>query len=283
METQTAHILTAANQARSKQMKVTLAIQRSGSQLAAAPQVSRYEVEVAPTDRVLDALLFIQRNLDGTLAVRKSCAHGVCGSDAMRINGKERLACKTLFQDIVEVDAGKTSGAGGAADGAQPEIVIEPLRHLEVQKDLMVDQGPFFDKFRSVRPFFVPAAAPPAQEYLQSPEERELFDEATKCINCGACYSACPILDKNPAFLGPAAIVQAARFVFDSRDKGLEARLDVLDTENGVWPCESKFECTRVCPREIKITKLINFTKREIKKYRSARGEQTAEERAGSK
>ena len=244
-------------------MKVTLAIQRYNAETDNAPHVKKYDVEVEPTDRILDALMMLTRNVDGTLGYRRSCAHGVCGSDAMRINGKERLACKTLFKDIVE------------GDGAVVEL--QPLRHLEVQKDLMVDQTAFFNKFRSVKPYFVPKAAPTGAEYIQSPEERSLFDEATKCINCSACYSACPVLDKNPDFIGPAAIVQAARFIYDSRDKGLEERIDILDQPNGVWPCESHFECTRVCPREIKITKLINLTKREIKKYREARGEQTAE------
>ncbi|MFW5826466.1 MAG: succinate dehydrogenase/fumarate reductase iron-sulfur subunit [Alkalispirochaeta sp.] len=248
-------------------MKVTLAIQRHNPETDSAPHVENYQVEVEPTHRVLDALMDITQNQDGTLGYRRSCAHGVCGSDAMRINGKEKLACKTLFKDL-ELEDGGT-------------VQLEPLRHLDVQKDLMVDQSPFFKKFRSVQPYFVPKAAEPADgEYIQSPEERALFDEATKCINCAACYSACPVLDKNPNFVGPQAIVAAARFVNDSRDKGLEARLDVLDTENGVWPCESRFECTRVCPRDIKITKLINLTKRQIKKYRDARGEQTAEERA---
>jgi succinate dehydrogenase / fumarate reductase, iron-sulfur subunit len=250
-------------------MKVTLAIQRYNSESDTEPRVQNYQVEVEPTDRILDALMDITQNQDGTLGYRRSCAHGVCGSDAMRINGTEKLACKTLFKDLEVADGGS--------------VQIEPLRHLDVQKDLMVDQSPFFEKFRAVKPYFVPKAPEPERgEYIQSPEERELFDEATKCINCAACYSACPILDSNPHFIGPQAITNAARFIFDSRDKGLEARLDVLDTENGVWPCESHFECTRVCPREIKITKLINFTKREIKKYRHARGEQTAEERAQS-
>ena len=248
-------------------MNVTLTIQRFNPETDAEPYVKDYRVEVEPTHRVLDALMDITQNQDGTLGYRRSCAHGVCGSDAMRINGKEKLACKTLFQDL-DVTDGDT-------------VTIEALRHLGVQKDLMVDQGPFFEKFRSVKPFFVPKAAEPASgEYLQSPEERALFDEATKCINCAACYSACPILDKNPKFLGPQAIVNAARFIYDSRDAGLEARIDVLDTKDGIWPCESHFECTRVCPRDIKITKLINLTKRQIKKYREARGEATAEEKA---
>ncbi len=247
-------------------MTVTLAITRYNRETDTEPHVQNYEVQVQPTDRVLDALMDITQNQDGTLGYRRSCAHGVCGSDAMRINGKEKLACKTLFQDLAE------------GDGDGMTVEIEPLRHMSVQKDLMVDQGTFFEKFRAVKPYFVPKAETPAQgEYLQSQEERDLFDEATKCINCAACYSACPILDKNPDFLGPQAIVNAARFIFDSRDAGLEPRLDVLDEKNGVWPCESHFECTRVCPRDIKITKLINFTKREIKKYREGRGETTAE------
>lgn len=250
-------------------MNVTLAITRFNPETETEPRVEEFSVTAEPTDRILDALIDITRNQDGTLGYRRSCAHGVCGSDAMRINGKERLACKTLFRELADE---------GAAD---VRVEIEPLRHLTVQKDLMVDQSPFFEKFRAVTPYFVPKAETPNHgEFLQSPDDRALFDEATKCINCAACYSACPVLDKNPAFLGPQAIVQAARFIYDSRDKGLEARIDVLDQKDGVWPCESHFECTRVCPREIKITKLINFTKREIKKYREARGEQTAEERA---
>lgn len=255
-------------------MNVTLAIKRFNPETDSEPRIQNYTVEVQPTDRILDALINITQNQDGTLGYRRSCAHGVCGSDAMRINGKEKLACKTLFQDLVD----QNPETGNAA--APATIEIEPLRHMAVQKDLMVDQGPFFAKFRAVKPYFVPAAATPERgEYIQSPEERELFDEATKCINCAACYSACPILDKNPDFIGPQAIVNAARFIFDSRDAGLEPRLDVLDTRDGVWPCESHFECTRVCPRDIKITKLINFTKREIKKYRAARGEETAEQK----
>jgi len=244
-------------------MDISLDIQRYNPETDKEPYFQQYTVSVDATDRVLDALMDIAQNQDGSLVFRKSCAHGVCGSDAMRINGKEKLACKTLIQDV-------TNGDGSS-------ITIEPLRHLPVQRDLMVDQTTFFDKFRQTKPFFHPKEEPGEKEFIQSPEDRKIFDDATKCINCGACYSACPILDKNPNFLGPAAIVQAARFVFDNRDQGLDPRLDALDDPNGVWPCENHFECTRVCPRDIKVTKLINLTKREIKRYRDARGEQTAE------
>ena len=245
-------------------MKVLLEIQRQSPEKGSKPHFQTYEVEVERTDRILDALLHINRNLDGSLVFRRSCAHGVCGSDAVRINGKEHLACKTLFKDVVESE-GET-------------VRIEPLRHLPVQRDLMVDQTVFFDKFRRVKPFLLPKEeAPAGKEYYQSQEDRELFDDATKCINCGSCYSACPVLDTNPDFIGPAAIVQASRFLNDTRDKGLEARIAILDQPNGVWACENHFECTKACPREIKVTKLINLTKRQIKKYREARGEKTAE------
>jgi succinate dehydrogenase / fumarate reductase, iron-sulfur subunit len=235
-------------------MKITLTIQRYNPETDSSPYMQRYELEAGPTDRVLDLLMEVKRTRDGTLAFRKSCAHGVCGSDAMVINGKERLACKTLVQDTVEGDAG--------------EITVEPMKHLPIQRDLMVLQDTFFQKYRSISPFFVPAEeAPRSGEYNQSQQEREAFDDPTKCILCGACYSACPVLDERHDFIGPAACTQAARFVKDSRDAGLAPRLDALDADEGVWSCRNHFECTRVCPRGIKITKLINETKREIKKH----------------
>ena len=248
-------------------MKIVLEIGRYNTEMGEAPYSRTYEVDLPPDSRILDALMDVKRNQDGTLAFRKSCAHGVCGSDAMRINGTERLACKTLLRDVVE------------SEGAV--VKIEPLRHQKVQRDLMVDQSPFFQKYESVRPYLIPMEKDDSREYIQSPEEREQFDDATKCILCQACVSACPVPDENPDFIGPAAIVQAARFVFDSRDVGFEERLGVLDQPNGVWSCENHFECTRVCPRGIKVTKLINLTKRRIKKYRESRGEETAEEAGG--
>jgi succinate dehydrogenase / fumarate reductase iron-sulfur subunit len=177
----------------------------------------------------------------------------------MIINGKEGLACKTLVKDALP-------------DG-ETTIKVEPLKHFPLQKDLMVDPKVFFEKYRSVSPFFIPANAPPkSKEYIQSRDQRKKFDDPTKCILCSACYSACPVLDTESGFIGPAASAQAARFNKDSRDKGLAPRLAVLDAENGVWGCENHFECTRVCPREIKITKLINETKREIKQFKEEKG-----------
>jgi succinate dehydrogenase / fumarate reductase iron-sulfur subunit len=234
-------------------VKITLQIQRYNPEVDGKPHFRDYPVEVEPTDRVLDALMQVKNYQDGTLAFRKSCAHGVCGSDAMVINGRERLACKTLVKDVAE------------ADGTV--VKIEPLKHLPLLRDLMVEQDEFFARWRKVKPFLINDQRAAEKERVQSPEERAVFDDPTKCILCGSCYSACPILDgKNTAFIGPAALAQAARFIFDSRDRGLAERLEVLDHPDGVWACENHFQCTRVCPRGIKVTKNINLTKRRITK-----------------
>ncbi len=236
-------------------MKIKVEIQRFNPETDAEPYIKTYEVEADPTDRLLTVLMTIKSNQDPGLGIRRSCAHGVCGSDAMIINGKEGLACKTLIKDIAE------------ADGAT--IRIEPLRNLPIQRDLMVDQDQFFTNYMHVKPYFISKKEPESGEYPQSTEDRKLFEEGTKCILCISCYSACPVIQEvNPKFLGPAAIVQAARFNDDSRDEGFEERLPRLDYPDGIWPCESRFECTRVCPRGIKITKTINLTKKKITKFR---------------
>lgn len=241
-------------------MNVIVKIERYNPEVDEKPYFKEYSVEADPMDRVLDLLMHIKRTQDGSLAFRKSCAHGVCGSDAMRINATERLACKTLVQDVIKNNS--------------DTITIQPLRGMHAQRDLMVQQTVFFEKYRLVNPYLINVESPPEKERIQSPEDRHKIDDATKCILCESCYSACPVLqEKNPAFLGPAAIVQAARFLDDSRDMGFEVRLAVLDTPNGIWPCENHFKCTQVCPRGIKVTKLINLTKQKIKKYRRDLGQ----------
>jgi succinate dehydrogenase / fumarate reductase iron-sulfur subunit len=173
----------------------------------------------------------------------------------MIINGEEKLACKTLFRDL------------RLEPGPEGELVVtvEPLKGLPLQRDLMVDQARFFAAYRSVKPFLLEPSPVAAKERKQSPEERAEFDDATKCILCASCYSACPVVrDKNPDFIGPAAVLGASRFSFDSRDGGLALRLPALDRPGGIWDCESKFRCTQVCPRGIKVTKAINATKRRI-------------------
>jgi succinate dehydrogenase / fumarate reductase iron-sulfur subunit len=231
-------------------VKITLRIQRFNPKVDQAPYLQDYDVEVQPTDRVLDALIRV-KELDGTLGFRKSCAHGVCGSDGMVINGQERLACKTLVQDVAE------------GDGVI--VTVEPLRHLSVLRDLIVQQDAFFERWRKVKPFLINTEPAQSGERIQSQKERAAFDDPTKCILCASSYSACPILDEeNPRFIGPAAIAQAARFALDSRDQGFEERIEVLDHPDGVWACQNHFQCTLVCPRGIKVTKQINLTKRLI-------------------
>ena len=227
-------------------MKVAFKILRFNAELDAKPRWQSFEVEMEPTDRVLDGLEAIKGRLDGTLSLRRSCAHGICGSDAMIINGKNRLACKVLVKSL-----------------KQP-ITIEPMRGFKVLKDLIVDMGPFFEKYRSVLPYLVEKEDRPQKERKQSPEERERFDDTTKCILCGACTTSCPSFWSDHEYVGPAAIVQAHRFIFDSRDQGKEERLAVLNGREGVWRCRTVFNCVEACPRDIDVTGAIAEVKREI-------------------
>lgn len=227
-------------------MRVTLRVKRFERGRDREAYWSQYEVESEPTDRLLDALHAVKWHQDGTLAFRRSCGHGVCGSDAMLINGRNRLACKMLIKDL-----GK-------------RITVEPMRGFPVIKDLVVDMEPFFRKYRSVQPYLQAEEEAPVKERLQSPEERERFDDTTKCILCGACTTSCPAFWSNPDYVGPAAIVNAHRFLFDSRDTATEERLALLGTREGVWRCRTIFNCTDACPRDIKVTQAIGEVKKAL-------------------
>ncbi|HET9017757.1 MAG TPA: succinate dehydrogenase iron-sulfur subunit [Thermomicrobiaceae bacterium] len=205
-----------------------------------------YDVPAEPTDRILDLLNHVKWYQDGTLTYRRSCAHGVCGSDAMRVNGRNRLACRELVRHY------------GAT------IVIEPLLAFRVIKDLVVDLEPFFAQYRSVMPYLVNDDPPPATERRQSPEERARFDDTTKCILCAACTSACPSYWVNPDYLGPAAIVNGHRFLFDSRDQASATRRAALGEKNGVWRCRTIFNCTEACPRGIQVEHAIGEVKQAV-------------------
>ena len=230
------------------QKTITLKILRYNPEKDEKPHYQTYTLKAEPTDRVLDLLEYVKGYTDGTLTFRRSCAHGVCGSDAMRINGRNALACKVLVKDI-----------------NSDTIVVEPLLGLEIKKDLVVDMEPFFENFRSVMPYFV-NDNPPAdgKEHIQSVEERERFDDTTKCILCAACTTSCPSFWSNEQYIGPAAIVNAHRFVFDSRDQGAAERLQILNEQMGVWRCRTAFNCTEACPREIHITQAIAEVKQAI-------------------
>lgn len=227
-------------------MQVRLRIKRFNPERDEKPWWGEYTVEAEPTDRVLDALHYVKGQHDGTLTLRRSCAHGICGSDAMRINGANRLACKVLVRDL-----------------EQP-IRVEPLLGLPVIKDLVVDMEPFFAHYRSVKPYLINDEAPPERERLQSPEERARFDDTTKCILCAACTTACPSYWATEKYVGPAAIVQAHRFLFDSRDRASAERLEILNDAFGVWRCRTIFNCTEACPRGIEVTRAIGEVKRAL-------------------
>lgn len=229
-------------------MRVELKIRRYNPEKDNKPWWGTYTLDdVNPNDSILDALHRVKWEQDGTLSLRRSCAHGVCGSDAMRINGANALACKTLIARVAKEGASET------------KIQIEPILGLKVVKDLIVDMEPFFDHYKSVMPYFVNDNPVPAngRERLQSQEDRARFDDTTKCILCAACTTSCPSFWSNERYIGPAAIVQAHRFIFDSRDEGYEERLEIVGEQFGVWRCRTIFNCTNACPREIEVTKAI--------------------------
>ncbi len=226
---------------------VTLFVRRFDPETDQEPKWVDYDVEMFGTDRVLDALHKIKWEQDGSLTFRRSCAHGVCGSDAMRINGRNRLACKTLIKDL---------------DISQP-IYVEPIKGLPVEKDLIVDMNPFYQAYKDINPFLV-ANDKPEKERLQSPEDRARYDDTTKCILCAACTTSCPVFWTDGQYFGPAAIVNAHRFIFDSRDEEAQVRLDILNDKEGVWRCRTTFNCTEACPRGIEVTKAIAEVKQAI-------------------
>jgi succinate dehydrogenase / fumarate reductase iron-sulfur subunit len=221
-------------------MRIELRILRYDPERDAKPHWASYDIEADPKlDRVLDLLHRVKYELDGSLTFRRSCGHGICGSDALLINGRNRLACKERIEKLGR------------------RISIAPLPGLPVVKDLVVDMEGFFESYRSVMPFLVNDRPLPARERLQSAEDRARYDDTTKCILCAACTTSCPSFWANDGYVGPAAIVNAHRFIFDTRDEAAEERLEILAGDDGVWRCRTIFNCTDACPRGIHITQAI--------------------------
>lgn len=227
-------------------MEVTLRILRFNPETDKKPHYEKYQVEAEPNDQILDLLNRVKWHTDGTLSYRRSCAHGVCGSDAMRINGVNRLACKVLVKDV------------------GTKITVEPLLGLAIKKDLIVDMEPFFEQYRSVMPYMVNDEPAPQDERRQTIEQRARFDDTTKCILCAACTTSCPSFWATGQYVGPAAMVQAHRFIFDSRDRAGAERLKILNDRMGVWRCHDIYNCTDACPREIEVTKALGELKMSI-------------------
>jgi succinate dehydrogenase / fumarate reductase iron-sulfur subunit len=229
--------------------RVTIRVRRYNpeSVIGAKAYWQDWQIFAKPSDRILDALRHIKDDYDGSLTFRFSCGHGICGSDALRINGKNRLACQTLIKDLP----------------TRKPITIEPLKGLPVLKDLVVDQEPFFAAYRDVLPFLI-AEDNPTLERRQTPAQLDRYEDTTKCILCAACTTSCPVFWVDEKYFGPAAIVNAHRFIFDSRDGATGERLNILSGKHGVWRCRTAYNCTEACPRGIEVTKAIGEVKRAI-------------------
>jgi succinate dehydrogenase / fumarate reductase iron-sulfur subunit len=227
-------------------MQVKLKIFRYNPEKDKKPHYVTYKLEADPNDRVLDLLEQVKGFHDGTLSFRRSCAHGMCGSDAMRINGRNYLACKVLLKDL-----------------HSKHVRVEPILGLKVIKDLIVDMDPFFDNYKKMLPWLINDSPLPedGRERLQSPEQRARFDDTTKCILCAACTTSCPSFWASEEYYGPAALVAAHRFIYDSRDEGAAERMHIISETSGLARCHTIYNCTNACPREIQITKAIGELK----------------------
>ncbi len=210
----------------------------------AKPYMQEYDVELQSTDRMLlDALIRIKA-MDDTLSLRRSCREGVCSSDAMNINGKNGLACITKLSDL------------------KTPVEIRPLPGMPVIRDLVVDMSQFFKQYHSVKPFLVNDTPPPDKERKQSPEERAELDGLYECILCACCSTSCPSFWWNPdKFVGPAGLLQAYRFLADSRDQATSERLDNLEDPYRLFRCHSIMNCVDVCPKGLNPTKAIGKIK----------------------
>jgi succinate dehydrogenase / fumarate reductase iron-sulfur subunit len=232
-------------------MEVKFKIFRFNPEADEAPHYDVFTVKTEPNNRILDCLNKIRWEQDSSLAYRMSCAHGVCGSDGLTINGSPALACQKLVKDY----------------DYTREIVIEPLKVFPVLKDLTVDMEPFFERMHAISPGKIESASADrlGTENMQTPEERILFDDAVKCIMCACCVAACPVmLKEEPDFIGPAAVLRAQRYIFDSRVTDTAERMKILEKPHGIWSCKSYYRCTQVCPKKIKVTEAILKTKEKI-------------------
>jgi succinate dehydrogenase / fumarate reductase iron-sulfur subunit len=216
------------------------------------PRFDTFRVPFTKGMTVLDALIYARDHFDSSLTFRHSCRQAICGSDALFINGHQRLGCKTQMADL------------------EWPVRVEPLPHAEVRKDLVVDMEHFYDQMEAVEPYFQTNDLPAGEleEQTQARENREKIKMSTRCIWCGACMSSCNIAAGDNEYLGPAAINEAYRFVMDEREgeNMREHRLNVVEQEHGVWRCQTQFSCTEVCPKDIPLTEHIQELKREAVK-----------------
>ncbi len=227
---------------------VTFTIFRYDPEKDKKPYYKDYQVEIRrPGMMVLDGLNQIRWEQDSTLAYRRSCREGVCGSDGLNINGVNMLSCITHIEDL------------------KPPIVIQPLPSLPVIKDLIVDFTDFYKKYYIVKPYLITKTPPPSdRERLQSPEDRKKLDGLYECILCACCSTSCPSFWADPDYLGPAALLKAWRFIADSRDEGADERLEVVNDRHGVWRCHTILNCIEACPKQLNPTQAIAELKKTI-------------------
>ncbi len=237
-------------------MRLNLKIFRYDPDRDEKPYYRSYQLDAEPSDRLLDCLNRIRWEQDPTLSFRMSCGHGVCGSDGMRINGICGLPCQKLVSALEE------------------EVLVEPLPVFRVIKDLVVDLNPFFERYRSIKPYLIAGTSAPEKERTQSPEEHAGIGDAIRCILCACCTASCPVNQsgKTAAYVGPAALLRAARYLFDSRDEGTSVRIGLLDRTEGAWGCRTLWKCTEVCPKQIPVTKQIGRIKKRIHDTKQATG-----------
>lgn len=230
-------------------MPITFKILRQdpeGSDGDAKPHFQKYDVETRNGMTVLEGLFYIQEKLDGSIAFRSSCRAGVCGSCGMIINGSFRLACETQIESL------KSS-----------VITLRPQTHVPVIKDLVVDLRSFWSKFKYTKPYLLPPDPPPQRERPQSQADREKIDIVTDCILCANCYTACPITGTDDQYLGPQALLQANRFIRDSRDGETDMRLNLVGSEHGAFRCHTIFACQKACPKDLDPSESIADIKRK--------------------
>lgn len=215
------------------------------------PEFSTYQVEVVPGMSVLSAVLNIRDEMDGSLSFRCSCRSAVCGSCAMAMNGKIELACRTQVASL-----------------GSRLIILEPLPNFEIIKDLVVDMAPFWAKYERIKPWLMRKTLPAGTEIRQSEEDRGRIDQFVNCILCASCYGSCPVLARDPEYLGPAALAKLERFVLDSRDERPRRTLEDVNNEQGVWGCDTLFKCIDACPKEVRPTDAIVGLRKSLVGYK---------------
>jgi len=214
------------------------------------PHFESYRIKVISGLTILMVLLRIRDEIDGTLSFRSSCRSAVCGSCAMVINGKIDLACRTQV----------------AAFGSNT-IVLEPLPNFEIVKDLFVDLTPFWNMYEKVKPYLIRKSPDPEKEIQQSEDERKRIDQYVNCILCASCYGACPVLARNPDYVGPAALAKLERFMLDSRDERPDDFLENVNNDKGVWGCDTILRCIDACPKDVRPTdSIVGLRKQLVKK-----------------